>query len=87
MEELVLYIKNKAFFCLNDVLEMVEERASSGAKLWTITIVGSQELVPVKEVFKLRNHVSRVEYRLDDMEPEWDIPPTDVDGISYESDW
>ena len=87
LEELVLYIQRKDFFYINELLEMVKERASSGAKLSTIRIVSSQEFVPAKEVLKLRNHVSTVEYRLDDMEPEWDALPTDIDGTGYDSDW
>ena len=87
LEELVLYIQNKDFFCFKKLLEMVKERASSGVKLSTITIVSSQEFVPAREVLKLRNHVLKVEYRLDDVEPELDALPTDTDGTGYDSDW
>ena len=87
LEELVLYIRNKDRFCINELLEMVKERASSGARLSIVTIVGFQVFVPGKEVFKLKNHVSRVEYGLDDSAPEWDALPTDVGGTGYESDW
>ena len=87
LEELVLYIQNMDFFCFKKLLEMVKERASSGVKLSTITIVSSQEFVPAREVLKLRNHVSKVEYRLDDVEPELDALPTDTDGTGYDSDW
>ena len=87
LEELVLYIRNKDRFCINELLEMVKERASSGAKLSIVTIIGFQVFVPGKEVFKLKNHVSRVEYGLDDSAPEWDALPTDVGGTGYESDW
>ena len=37
--------------------------------------VGLDELVPGKEVFKLREHVARVEYRVDDVPPHWDVLP------------
>ena len=87
LEDLVLYIMNGAWFCIKELLAMVKERASSGAKLSTITIIGSQEFVSAKEVLKLRDYVSRVEYRLDDVVPGWDDVPTDADNASYESDW
>ena len=88
LEELVLYIKNKDRFCINELLEMVKERASRGAELSTITIVCSREFVPAKEVLKLRGYVSSVEYRLDDVVPDWDSIPNDVvDDTGYETDW
>lgn len=70
LEELVLYIMTGAWFYIKEMLAMVKERASSGAKRSTITIVCSQEFVLAKEVLKLREYVSRVEYRLDDVVPE-----------------
>ena len=87
LEELVLYIPNKDWFCINEILEMAKERASSGAELSTITIISLEAFVPAKEVLKLKKHVSRVEYRLDDAIPEWDAIPTDANGTGYESDW
>ena len=75
LEELSVYIKNRSHFYGKELLEMAKERASRGAKLKAVTIIGLQELVPAKEVFKLRAHVSRVEYRLDDVLPEWDAIP------------
>ena len=87
LEELVLHIGSKDWFCINEMLKMVAERASSGAKLSTITIVSLQEFVPAKEVLKLRNHVSRVKYRLDDSVSAWHIVPADADCTGYESDW
>ena len=38
-------------------------------KLSVITVVGLDESAPKKGVFKLRKHVSRVEYRFDDALP------------------
>ena len=87
LEELVLYTVSKASFCMKELLEMVKERASSGAKLSAVTIVCSQEFAPAKEVLKIREYVTRVEYRLDDVVPDWDILPTDADDTDYESDW
>ena len=87
LEELVLYVKNKDWFCINELLEMVKERSSRGAGLSTITIFSSQEFVPAKKVLKLRDHVSCVEYRLDDVVPVWDEIPNDIKDPGYESDW
>ena len=88
LEELVLYIADKDRFVINELLEMVEERASSCSKLSAITIVSSQEFVPAKKVLKLRNHVSRVEYKLDDVELKWDDTlDDDLDISGNESDW
>ena len=85
LEELVLYVKNKDWFCINELLEMAKERSSRGAGLSTITIFSSQEFVPAK-VLKLRDHVSCVEYRLDDVVPGWDEIPNDVKDPGYKSD-
>jgi hypothetical protein len=73
LEELSVYIKSRECLYSGELLEMAEERASRGAKLKAVTIVCFQEIqVPAKEVFKLRAHVSHVEYRLDDVLPMWD---------------
>ena len=86
LEEIVLYIKTRDRFCIDELLEMVKERDSRGAKLSTITIVCTQEFVPAREVDKLRGHVSSVEYRLDDVMPRWDYIPGSVDVTGYETD-
>ena len=73
LEEVILYVRVLGHFRINELLGMAEERASRGAKLSTISIVIlGEEYVPKKEVFPLRKHVSRVEYRFDDTLPEWD---------------
>jgi hypothetical protein len=87
LEELVLYVKKKEWFCINALLGMVQKRASRGTKLSTITIISSQEFVPAEEVLKLRNHVSHVEYRLDNVVPRWDHIPDYVDETGFESSW
>ena len=51
---------------------MAAERVSRGVKLSATTIVSTDALVPPKEVSRLRKYVSRVEYKLDDVLPEWD---------------
>ena len=83
LEELVLYIKKKEWFCINELLKMAEERSSRGVGLSTITIFSSEEFVPAKEVLKLRDLVSCVEYRL----PVWDEIPDGIRYPGYESDW
>ena len=55
---------------------MAKQRASRDAKLSLITIVGLDEPVPGTEVFKLREYVKHVEYRVDDALP----------NIPYEGD-
>jgi len=87
LEELILYIVDDDAFPVSGLLEMAKQRASGGAKLSTITIVGWREFVPAKEVLKLRDYVSWVEYRLDDVVPEWSVIPTDADNTGYKSDW
>jgi hypothetical protein len=71
LKKLVLYIKERNEFCITDMLRMAEERAARGAKLSLVTVVGLGELVPGKEAFKLREHVERVDYRVEDVPPVW----------------
>ena len=72
LEELALYIKSRTQFHLKRLVSMAKQRAARNAKLSSVTIVGLGRLAPGKEVFKLREHVTRVEYRIDDMPPNWD---------------
>jgi len=67
LEELVLYIGREERFHVDELLEMVMERSLRGARLSTISIVSSPKFMPVEGVFELRNYVSSVEYRLDDI--------------------
>ena len=64
LEELVLHVKKEKWFCINELLEMVKERDSMGARLSTITIISWHEFVPTGKVLELRNHVPHVEYSL-----------------------
>jgi len=73
--ELVLYVKSPDQFRIRDLVGMTKKRASRGAKLSSITIVGLGELMPRKEVFELRDHVSHVEYKVDNVSPDWDHLP------------
>jgi len=72
LEELVLYIKLPDQFHIGDLICMTKKRASRGVKLSSITVVGLGEFAPEKEVFKLREHVTHVECRVDDAPPDWD---------------
>jgi len=87
LKDLVLYIKKPEWFCIRELLEMAKERSSRGARLSTIKIFSPQELVPAKEVLKLRDHVSCVKYRLDDVVPVLDEIPNDVKGPRCECGW
>ena len=89
LEELVLYIESGDRFCIDELLEMVKERASRGIKLSAITIVCPQEFVPAKVVDKFRDYVSSVEYRLGGTVPEWDYVPNSIGVTSHDpnADW
>jgi len=75
LEEIAFYIEHPDQLCIEELLSMVEERASRGAKLLAITIVSAGTLALMKEVFQLRRHVSRVECKFDDGPPAWDALP------------
>jgi len=75
LEELVIYVKSRDQFYIKYLISMAEKRASRDVKLSSITIVGLGELVPGKEVFKLREHIKHVHYRVDDEPPRWDYLP------------
>ncbi|KAF9650823.1 hypothetical protein BDM02DRAFT_3127484, partial [Thelephora ganbajun] len=80
LEELVLYIEAWDAFNIPELVTMAKHRASKGAKLRSITIVRLGELVPGKEVFKLREHVTHLEYRFEENPPKWDSIPNDESG-------
>ncbi|KAF9643330.1 hypothetical protein BDM02DRAFT_3273098 [Thelephora ganbajun] len=69
LEELILYI-NEGSFNIGELTSMAKERASQGAKLSSITIVGLGFMPG--EVLGLGEHVARVEYRVKDEPPQWD---------------
>ena len=79
LEELVLYVESQEWFRIKYLLGMTKERASRGVKLSSITIVGLEELAPAEGMFGLREHVTRVDYRVDDAPPDWDELPSDDD--------
>ena len=75
LEELVLYIKSQDQFHIKRLNNMAKGRASRDAKLSSIMIVGVGELAPGREVFKLREHIERVHYWVDDESLDWDDLP------------
>ena len=87
LEELIIYVKKKEQLCIKELLTMTRERNLKGARLSTIKIISMKELVSAEEVFKLRDHVARVKYRLDDVVPEWDDDPDGVPEIEDDDDW
>ena len=72
LKELVLYIERRNAFNLPELMSMAEERALRHTKLSSITIVGLGELLPGKEVFKLKEYVSHVDYKFREKPPSWD---------------
>jgi hypothetical protein len=70
--ELVFYVKSQDLFHIGHLLSMTKKRALRGATLPSITIVGMDELAPAEEVFRLKEYVTHVDYRVDDSPPDWD---------------
>jgi hypothetical protein len=88
LEELVLYVRDRQQkFCIEQLLAMVEVRASRGAKLLVVVIVSPREFIPAEKVFGLKSYVSRVEYRLDNVAPRWDALPGEADEVDHYSGW
>lgn len=75
LEEFVLYIRAREQFHTKHLINMAKNRASRGVKLSSVTVIGLGELAPRTEVFRLRDYVTHVEYRLDDASPAWDDLP------------
>ena len=84
MQELVLYIMCLDHSYVQHVFNMAKNRDSRGAKLWSVTIVDLTDRGPrePKEMSKLREHVTHVEYRGDDTLPPWDDIPGGSGGQS-----
>jgi hypothetical protein len=55
----MIYVEPRDTFNVPGLINMVKERASNGARLLSITVIGLGELVPGKEAFKLREYVER----------------------------
>ena len=73
LEEIVLY--TWSWDDAEELVSMAETRASMGAKISSITLTTSDTSAPWGEVLKLRNHVTRVEYRANGTSPSWDYLP------------
>jgi len=58
---------------------MAKARDSRGVRLESVTVICTQKLVPPK-VFKLRQYVGRVEYKLEDGFPEWNAVVPGLEG-------
>jgi len=78
LEELILYVEGGSFD-LPELMSTTKERALGGTKLPSIIIIGLGELVPGREVFRLKEHVSRVDYRFREEHPSWDNISEDWD--------
>ena len=64
LEGLVIHIRPWSRIHVEHPVATVESRASRGVGLSSITITGQGDLVAEKDVFKLREHVTRVEHLL-----------------------
>lgn len=80
MEELILYIDSPDQFYPKHLIKMARNRATRGAKLSAITLVDLGQHLPEKEVLKLREHVTHVEYRTGGASPDWDDVPGESSG-------
>ena len=75
MENLILYAKHWSLSSVVPLVRMAKNRASRGAKLSSIMIVGLDDPV-LREVLELKEHVTHMEHR-DDGWPAWDDVPGD----------
>ena len=75
LEELILYIEYLPPSDVDGLIKMAKNRASSGAKLSSITIVETYGSERIDRVFKLREYVTHVEYRVGGARPAWDDVP------------
>ena len=80
LEELVLYIRTLEQFHTDHLTSMACNRARRGARLSSVAIFSLGELVPGIELLGLREHVGRVEHRVEDRPPRWDYVPGENGG-------
>jgi len=76
LEELVIYVEGLDSFNIEELMSMVKGWASVGTNLSSITIIGLGELM-LGKVFRLKQYVPHVEYRVGEEPPEWDAIPGD----------
>ena len=73
LEQLTLYVTRPGQYRINKLLSMAKDRASRGAKLSVISIIGLGNIfVSAEEMSQLREHVSRVECKSGGVMPAWD---------------
>ena len=82
LEELILYVELQDQLHIKRLISMAKNRASGGAKLSSVMIVGLDELTPGRKVFKLGKYVTDVKCRVDDASPTWDHIPGGSGGES-----
>ena len=75
LESAVLYVDDEEALNIRELVDTARERASRGAQLQSITVIGGDRLVPEEEVFKLREHVACVECRFEMKRPRWNKIP------------
>ena len=76
LEEIVFYINRQDPLHVDELVDMAKERALRGAKLPAVTVVSVDAVAPKQDVFWLKKHVSRVEYKFDGVDPAWDALPS-----------
>ena len=74
LEEIILYVERPDWFCTSELKEMGSVRVRRYAKCPYITLVSLGKMPP-KEVFTLKPHFPRVEFKVDVESPEWDALP------------
>jgi hypothetical protein len=80
LEELVLYPQDRSLFDVEHLIRMVKNRTSRGAILSSITLVDISGNWQEEEMFRLREHVTHVEYRVGGVMPHWDDTPNGSGG-------
>ena len=82
LEKLDLYLLYTSQLNVESLIKMVKARASQGMKPLSITIVISTRTELEEDVVKLREHITHLEYRVDQKYPQWDDVPREDDSES-----
>ena len=75
LEDLILYVESLDRYHVRQLLVATRERASRGAKLKSVTIVGLNGRVSTEGVFSLGEYVKHVDDRVEDAPPDWNHLP------------
>lgn len=75
LESIVLYVSDGGTLNIRELTDMARERVLRGVQLQSIAVIGGDRLVPEEAVFKLREHVVRVECHLERVAPVWNSIP------------